>query len=86
MMDTLLYALMSKDNGSRREAEAALSSQLDQNFLNTIQELVDVFSNSSADLILRSFAGILIRSSVEKHSTNLSVDSLNQFLFHAQSL
>lgn len=78
-MDRLLYSLMSKDNVSRREAEAALQSQIEQTFLNTVQQLVSVFSNLSNDLVLRSFAGILIRSSIEKHSSKFTLDSLNQF-------
>lgn len=71
-MNELLFHLMSPDNINRKNAEAQFSNQLESNFIITLQLLLTTFSDLNSDPILRSFSGILIRSSIEKYSTLLT--------------
>lgn len=71
-MNDLLFHLMSPDNLSRKQAEAQFSNQLETNFLVTLQLLLTTFSDFNSDPILRSFSGVLIRSSIEKYSNLLT--------------
>ena len=89
MVEQLLYALMSQDNIRRREAESMLSTQLETDFINVMRSLMSVFCNLSSDLVMRSFAGILIRSSIEKYSTKVTniefFNELKSFLLNLWS-
>eukprot|EP01038_Epipyxis_sp_PR26KG_P010303 gene10303-13849_t len=69
---TMLHGLMSTDNISRNTNEQSFHAILQSNPTQMIQELLHVFTNASIDLMLRSFAGILLRRSIELYAQSLS--------------
>lgn len=76
--DSLLQALMSTDNNMRSQAEAAYNSSVESNLLGTLQNLLVKFSDKSADMVMRSFSGILLRRIVEKFSHTFAPDTVVQ--------
>jgi hypothetical protein len=61
----VLDALMSTDNSARKAAESWFSQQLEQNCMAMVQTLLGIFSESSGAIVLRSFAGVLLRRAVQ---------------------
>jgi hypothetical protein len=68
----VLSALMSKDNQTRKNAEAYFTELLKNNLATTVETLVTVFITPTNDLVLRSFAGVLLRRAIENHSESMS--------------
>jgi hypothetical protein len=65
-MLAVLSALMSNDNEQRKQAEAYFSSALDADCGDVISTLCTIFSTTDGDMLIRSFAGVLLRRAVEK--------------------
>lgn len=62
---------MSPDNSLRGGAEAFFSSQLETSWEAIVQALVQVLSEASCDVVLRNFAGVLLRRSIEKKGSSI---------------
>ena len=62
----MLCALMSGDNNVRCVAEEFFTSQLETSCVDTTRMLLETLASTEADPVLRSFAGILLRRSMEK--------------------
>lgn len=77
--NVVLSALMSTDNTTRKNAETHFNSLLQTNAPSTLETLVVLFTTPNADLVLRSFSGILIRRGVENYSDNVSPEQINSF-------
>lgn len=77
MLQTL-GALMSTDNALRAQAELFFNSQVESAIVPTLQELIRIFSEGSMELIIRSFAGVLLRRAIEKATKTLDPGVLNQ--------
>jgi len=72
----VLTALMSKDNDSRKNAEAYFTNLQATNLYETIAQLNLCLGNHSHDLVVRSFAGILIRRAIEKCGESLTDEQI----------
>lgn len=76
---SVLSALMSKDNQTRKSAEAYFTDLLKNHLTTTLETLVAIFVAPGNELVLRSFSGILIRRAIENHSESLSNGHVNAF-------
>ena len=76
---TVLSALMSKDNQTRKNAEAYFTETLKSNLVPTLDTLVAIFTSPSNDLILRSFSGILIRRAVDNYAEKMTPEQTHVF-------
>ena len=74
----LLGSLMSPDNAMRKNAEAYFFSQVDSNPILVAESLIQVLSDKSGDLTLRSFSGILLRRSLDQIGSKVSPEINNQ--------
>ena len=74
----MLQNLMSPDNALRSQAESYFNAQVESNSIEITQNLVQILSNKESDLILRSFAGILLRRSLDRVSSVVGPDVVSQ--------
>lgn len=75
----VLKSLMSKDNEVRRQVEEYYNQLIQNDVNNLLESLMNVFINQSIDLVLRSFAGVLLRKIIESHSEKLSQETIQIF-------
>ena len=78
MLSEVLSALLCSNNDARRQAESKFSTLLEQNYFQTVQTLIEVLGNKTADISIRALSGVLLRSAIEKHSKQLNHGSLSQ--------
>eukprot|EP01032_Pedospumella_encystans_P019768 gene19768-22474_t len=72
----VLGALMSKDNESRKNAESYFTNLQSTNLYETLAQLNLCLGNHSHDLVVRSFAGILIRRTLESVGEKLTDEQI----------
>jgi len=75
---TLLQTLMSTDNTARKQAEQYFSTSLSSNPIGGLQQLISYFSSAENDMVLRSFAGVLLRRAIDQHSKAIAPEMLAQ--------
>lgn len=71
----VLAALMSNDNAQRQEAESYFSGALEADAGDVISTLCTIFSTTDGDMLIRSFAGVLLRRAVEKSTLPAEMNS-----------
>lgn len=68
---SVVTALLSSDNVQRKEAEAFYNAYLNDNLIPTLESLINLISTTTAELIVRSMAGVLLRRAIERYSKDI---------------
>lgn len=82
----VLSALMSMDNKVRNDAERYFNCQLQDNFVTCLQALIQIFCCQENELVIRSFAGVLLRRAIEKFSDSMALNLVEQFRAQLMSM
>ena len=77
-LDQILPSLMSTSNESRRHAEGMYNYLLENQLLHVIERLLHIASDRTIEIVMRSFAAVLLRRTIEKYSNRIDSETTKQ--------
>ena len=77
-LSQILPSLMSTSNDTRRHAEGMYNYMLENDLLRVVERLLNMASDRSIDVVMRSFAAVLLRRTIEKHSNRIDIETIKQ--------